>query len=782
MELKTETQETTTNLDISPASLFGLKSEENQVQIPLTKIKADVKILENFARVTLSHYYVNLSNNMIDTIFTFPKDSEAVFDSLTAEFDDGRKVKGKIEEKRMAKVKYCKELGNNVILTQQSPTSSDMLTTNIGNILPRQKITVSYTYVQKLNISINKFYKFSIPSTLTPRYVPSEEFKSILQKPEEERKEEFENLVNLTFKDFIEEESLCYPWEVFVELSVNSSIFNASITSKHDCILEFQNDAKNHLKLRFNPEKRYTPNKDFVMKFETCDLYAPKLQVFNHPTIKDEYGLYLSYNPAYTYKKTETKKENLEQMNPRQLKKFVESSEVMNDYNFIFIIDRSGSMGGDRIQLAKKALIYLIKSIPEKSEFNIISFGSNYSYLYPDFQPNTDKIVESTLENINKFNSDFGGTELHECVKDMIDKSSKIEKPIRIFLLTDGGVSNPYVVIEDVSNGAKTCKDFRFYSLGIGNGVSVDLVKGVAKSGNGSCEFVENIKTLSEKCIYLLDSSLKPQIVDFNLDISPPIVKDVVDQQNGFPINHVKSCHDHNIEILTVFKHDNPDTLKESFLNISYNMNLKELKEEENQVNLKVNLLGNSLLEYDIIHKIWANDMMSSSCHDKLKIALKYQILSKNTSLLSVLTQENVSKELIKEKEVIKIKNPTSVDYIKKQKEEEEDEEEGDDVDCGGGGMQIFTKTLTGKTITNDISSSGSVLSMKKAIQAKEGIPVDQIRLIFAGKELENIRSLKDYDIQKESTLHMVLRLRGIVLVSILLEGKLLIFSMTENT
>lgn len=85
----------------------------------------------------------------------------------------------------------------------------------------------------------------------------------------------------------------------------------------------------------------------------------------------------------------------------------------------------------------------------------------------------------------------------------------------------------------------------------------------------------------------------------------------------------------------------------------------------------------------------------------------------------------------------------------------------GDDFPVGGGNISVYVKTLTGRTHTIDIPANATVIELKEAIEVKEGTPTDQQRLIFGGQQIQDDRTLGDYGIMQEHTIHLVLRLRG---------------------
>ena len=188
--------------------------------------------------------------------------------------------------------------------------------------------------------------------------------------------------------------------------------------------------------------------------------------------------------------------------------------------NFLFIVDRSGSMWGNRIQMAKESLIYFLKSLPNtNSKFNIISFGSTYEKVFDNFVEITEDNINNAIDISNKFDADLGGTELLEPLIYINNCLTENSKPTRVFILTDGAVFNTnecLSMIENISNN----KDIRFFSLGIGSVCDEILVRGTSTIGNGIPEFVQDPEQITEKVIFLLEESMKYYLKNLKVEFS----------------------------------------------------------------------------------------------------------------------------------------------------------------------------------------------------------------------------------------------------------------------
>ena len=164
---------------------LGLYAKDEILPIFSTEINAEIN--DKFAKVKLTHTYFNPYDDYLDTSFKFPKGLYQVFDGLEAEVD-GKKLKGLVGLKKNVAMKFVSELskGSTVIKTEEekppsAKTKRGLLITKIGNIPPKKEIKITFSFIQNLDISLNKKLKFVLPLVLTPKYVPLESTINLLK-------------------------------------------------------------------------------------------------------------------------------------------------------------------------------------------------------------------------------------------------------------------------------------------------------------------------------------------------------------------------------------------------------------------------------------------------------------------------------------------------------------------------------------------------------------------------------------------------------------------------
>ncbi|KAJ8390152.1 hypothetical protein AAFF_G00110260 [Aldrovandia affinis] len=192
---------------------------------------------------------------------------------------------------------------------------------------------------------------------------------------------------------------------------------------------------------------------------------------------------------------------------------------------FIFLIDRSGSMSGVNISRVKDAMVVILKSLVPACLFNIIGFGSTFKTLFSTSQSYSEETLAAACEHIKKIRADMGGTNILAPLNWILRQPVCRGHPRLLFLLTDGAVSNTGKVIELVRSHARFT---RCYSFGIGQNACRRLVIGVSTVSKGTAEFLAEGERLQPKMIKSLKKSMSPVLSDIAIEWLFPETKEVL--------------------------------------------------------------------------------------------------------------------------------------------------------------------------------------------------------------------------------------------------------------
>ena len=480
-------------LTIITSNQHGLRSKDGK-PLELLSIHTKALIEGPYAQIQHTQIYTNPYDLALETEFYFPRTESSIFHKFQAVLKD-RVIVGQILEKQEAKQKYewNVERGNTVAYSERNALSPDVMQVLVGNIPAHEEVEITFSVIQPLETVVNKFWGLTLPSVLTERYSPSSVDAS--QTPDIQNVD----LKNSAYKE----------WKVEVEVKADSRftyILNPSHQIKPE-LSEVSSGASSKI-YKAIWSSAVVPNKDFVVYFRTQNTHAPSTILAEHSQYANDYVLLMSFLPELNtlgldtvQQKIETGDEGFLELNRLVLEQDRQSSRA----EFIFVVDRSGSMYGDRIQNLKKALIKFLQILPHDSLFNIISFGSSFSLYKSESMRYTPANIAEVTSWIHTIDADMGGTEILESLKHITSIPTVGGYPRTVIVLTDGDVFNADQVIgHTLANSHR----MRFCTVGIGYGASEYLVKNLAKAGKCTSVFVKDNEDIGEKADYIVKAAV----------------------------------------------------------------------------------------------------------------------------------------------------------------------------------------------------------------------------------------------------------------------------------
>ncbi|XP_068682232.1 von Willebrand factor A domain-containing protein 5A-like [Montipora foliosa] len=460
---------------------FGLVQKQNGSQIPLESIKIQANLQGFTAQVVASMKYTNNEENPIEAIYIFPLDEQAAVCGFKATVD-GRTIVAEIQGKEEARDTYDDALssGQSAFLLEESDESSDIFQISVGNLQPKKEALIELRFVTELSVETEGRVVFVLPTVLNPRYSPADSAPSLSTQ-----------IPRAAIVDS--------PYSFEFDMTVKATSAIAEIASPTN-VLVVEIDEIDKAKAKVSLEGAHNFSQDVVVHILTKKPFKAQAIVENGLKIEDREDkegfmaspvVMLNLYPEFK--------------NP-------ESSEIGE---FVFVIDRSGSMDGSRIKSARDTLLLFLKSLPDGCYFNVVGFGSSFTTLFKKSQLYDDENLKKATDLAQSMKADLGGTEILQPLQWVFSQPPVKGHPRQLFVLSDGDVGNTAEVLQLVKNHSSTTRCFTF---GIGSGASTALIKGMARAGKGTAEFVtDHDDRMQAKVIKTLKSALQPVITDVSV-------------------------------------------------------------------------------------------------------------------------------------------------------------------------------------------------------------------------------------------------------------------------
>eukprot|EP01017_Pseudomicrothorax_dubius_P030095 TRINITY_DN3717_c0_g1_i6.p1 TRINITY_DN3717_c0_g1~~TRINITY_DN3717_c0_g1_i6.p1 ORF type:complete len:446 (-),score=85.28 TRINITY_DN3717_c0_g1_i6:2-1339(-) len=396
--------------------MFGLYNAYTNQVIPLKHIDIQVECKGQLALIKQTQFYHNPTDEKIESVYCFPKALIDCFYGMEISIE-GLKVSSQIKEREQAKADFVRAIEAEqtaVIGEINSVHTPGVVRIQIGNIAPKTNdLRVTFIYTQELSIAYERFWKIYIPATLTPRYYsPINAAMELGNQGQQNFDEEFKQGEILTSVTGITTDNLkAYTWDIHVRIEMTTPVIHHH-SPTHNIDTRNRNGRKTlEISLSQDEVEKHYPDHDFVFYFTTNSLSLENKYVTRYSEEVNQYAASVSIVPELGTDPDDLMEALMSAENQEE-SKYNYSKAISMKTDIYFVLDRSASMTGKRIEKAKESLVCLINALPSETKLNMISFGSNFSSLFNECKKIDNNAKSEILNFLRDIEADMGGTEL----------------------------------------------------------------------------------------------------------------------------------------------------------------------------------------------------------------------------------------------------------------------------------------------------------------------------------------------------------------------------------
>jgi Ca-activated chloride channel family protein len=456
------------------------------------------------ASITIEQTFKNSSANWVNGRYVFPLAEDAALDSMQLRIGD-RLIKGVVQAKAEAKKTFeaAKKAGKKAGLVEQH--RANLFSMSVANIGPSETVIATLTYVSKVHYQDNTF-SLTLPSTLTPRYIPGAPIKLAQTQ---------QNALNSSLQE-----------RTYVEVDPSTGWARntdqvpdaAEITPPQRYGFDTRSTHRFSLSLRINAGlSLYSISSETHMLSEAeVETNTYQLELANQTELMNQ-DLQISWQAhagnaptaAMFQQKLNDAFYSMVMLTPPQL-----NATVSLPRDITFVIDSSGSMAGESMRQAKTALNKGLDHLSPQDRFNIVDFDSDFTSLFEGSQPLNSNTLMRAQNMVSGLVAD-GGTEMLGALKFTFEQSSDPSYLKQIVFITDGAIGNETELFKLIST---QLGDSRLFTVGIGSAPNAYFMKKAANFGRGSYTTIRDQNQVQSKMAELFSRITKPVMRDVQLD------------------------------------------------------------------------------------------------------------------------------------------------------------------------------------------------------------------------------------------------------------------------